>query len=151
MGYLSYLGALVSLAAYRHADKQELSPMPGVSMCFGANLALFWISALFLLTALVHADGVQRTARVSSYCARCGGSVGMRDHKLRPGDCAADPRYHRYGSRVWVQGFGTLTVRDSGRKVRGRDRFDVFRVWPGRCRCGDGEGVVRRAWREVGK
>jgi 3D (Asp-Asp-Asp) domain-containing protein len=94
-------------------------------------------------------DHATRTATVTAYCARCSGSVGCRDNRLRVGDCAADPKWHPYGSRVWIQGFGELVVRDTGGAIKGRDRFDVYLGAPRRCACGDRVGRARRQWREV--
>ena len=69
---------------------------------------------------------------------------------MRVGDCAADPLWHRYGERVWIQGFGVLTVRDTGGDIKGRDRFDVYLGSVRHCRCGERVGRARRAYRVDG-
>ena len=90
-----------------------------------------------------------RTAVVTAYCARCSGPTGCRDNALQVGDCAADPTYHPYGSQIWLQGFGVLTVRDRGRKIRGPARFDVYLGGPKQCSCDGTVGRVRRRYRVV--
>ena len=87
--------------------------------------------------------GDMRTATVTAYCGACSGNVGCRDNRLHVGDCAADPRWHKDGEKVWIQGFGVLTVRDTGGDIKGRDRFDVYLGACGQCRCGERVGRKR--------
>ena len=90
-----------------------------------------------------------RTAIVTAYCSACSGSIGCRDNRLRVGDCAADPRWHKYGERIWIEGFGVLTVRDTGGDIKGRDRFDVYLGSVRHCRCGERVGRARRKAKAV--
>jgi 3D (Asp-Asp-Asp) domain-containing protein len=87
-----------------------------------------------------------RTATVTAYCSRCSGGVDQCGVPLRTGTVAADTWLHRGAAPAgalhahdgrwrwyWVGDrvrFGaplnaTLTVRDCGGAIRGRDRFDL--------------------------
>lgn len=96
--------------------------------------------------APAHRGPQSGTAVVTAYCSDCSGSTGCRGQRLRVGDVAADPRYHPYGSRVRIDGFGVLTVRDVGGAIKGAHRFDVYRGVFAECQCGQKVGKQRRHW-----
>lgn len=71
-----------------------------------------------------------RTARMTAYSTRCVDGGGPRTRwgsRVRPGICAADPRYWGPGSVIWVDAplYKMLIVEDTGGAVKGRDRFDI--------------------------
>jgi 3D (Asp-Asp-Asp) domain-containing protein len=79
------------------------------------------------------AQGLQsqpRQARLTAYSSRCpdgGGPWTRWGTRVRPGICAADPRYWGPGSVIWVCDpvAQLLIVEDTGSAVKGRDRFDI--------------------------
>jgi 3D (Asp-Asp-Asp) domain-containing protein len=110
--------------------------------------------AAALLAAPAHAAPRHRgpqsgVATVTAYCSDCSGSTGCRGQRLHVGDVAADPRYHPFGSRVRIDGFGTLTVRDTGGAIKGAHRFDIYRGVFAKCQCGTKVGRQRRHWEAV--
>lgn len=94
----------------------------------------------------VHRGPQSGVAIVTGYCSACSGSIGLHDRTLRVGQCAADLRYHPEGSRVWIEGHGTLTVRDVGGAIKGPNRFDVYQGTRSRCTCGHDVGRQQRHW-----
>ncbi len=42
------------------------------------------------------------------------------------GTLAADTRYHPFGSRFYIPGYGYGTVEDHGSAIKGKNRFDLF-------------------------
>lgn len=58
------------------------------------------------------------------YCITASG------YKLQPSDSyrvvAADTRYYPFGTKLYIEGIGNVTVRDTGSAIKGRGRFDIF-------------------------
>lgn len=122
----------------------------------GVSFAL-WPAALLAATVAWQSpcaaapSNAPRVATVTAYCRHCSGATGCRDNALHYGDIAADPAYYPYGTRVYLQGYGVFTVRDTGSKIKGRGRFDIYRNWGGPdCLCGENWGCKRLAYRVVG-
>ena len=71
-----------------------------------------------------------RKARITAYSSRCadgGGPTTRWGTRVRPGICAADPRYWGPGSVIWLGApvESLLIVEDTGSAVKGQHRFDV--------------------------
>jgi len=66
-----------------------------------------------------------------------------------PGGVAADPRYHPLGSRIYIEGFGTRRVDDTGGAIKGPNRFDVRLSSRGRYDRCDRYGVKHLRYRVV--
>jgi len=118
------------------------------------------VGALSLLLALTSispwrtAEAARPTrgkARVTFYCRSCSPGKRVADPRRRvtdPGGVAADPRYHPLGSRVYIEGFGTRRVDDTGGAIKGPNRFDVRLASRGRCHR---YGVKRLQYRVVSR
>jgi 3D (Asp-Asp-Asp) domain-containing protein len=79
-----------------------------------------------------------RTARVTAYCSACNTprhSDTGRYGRLKKGDIAADPRYWKAGTRIYIEGIGVCRVRDTGGAIKGRNRFDVYLGRKAHCPC----------------
>jgi 3D (Asp-Asp-Asp) domain-containing protein len=75
-------------------------------------------------------------AKVTFYCRRCnsGGRVADPHRRVTDrGGVAADPRYHPLGSQIYIAGFGTRRVDDTGGAIKGPNRFDVRLTASGKC------------------
>jgi 3D (Asp-Asp-Asp) domain-containing protein len=75
-------------------------------------------------------DNPLQRARLTGYSSRCPDGGGPRTRwgsKVRPGICAADPRYWGPGSVIWVGDpiREILVVEDTGGAIKGPHRFDV--------------------------
>ena len=90
-------------------------------------------------------------AKVTFYCRSCSSGRRVADPRRRVTDSdgvAADPRYHPLGSRVYIEGFGTRRVDDTGGAIKGPHRFDVRLASRGRCHR---YGVKRLSYRVVSR
>lgn len=97
-----------------------------------------------------------RTARITTYCPYCSGNITASGTRATAGrTVAADRRYYKFGTKVWIKGYGYRIVEDTGGAVKGRDRFDVYvRACPGHSKsqkrnCWHGTGTSRRQYRVV--
>lgn len=94
---------------------------------------------------------VSRKAKVSFYCLSCSPGKYLADprrsiHSRR--GCAADTRYHPFGTLVTIQGWGTFRVDDRGGAIKGPNRFDIRLPYRGKCRS---YGVKKLHYRVVSR
>ncbi len=80
-----------------------------------------------IATITFYTCGVESTGKSKShpdYCRTASGYI------LKPDDAmqmvAADPKYYKFGQRIYIKGIGYAVVVDTGGDIKGEDRFDVY-------------------------
>jgi len=99
--------------------------------------AIIWLALVFM--AIGHDIPVTARITVTAYCpcSKCCGRYANTPDSLRAfADgtafdraarvCAVDPRFWNFGSVFTVPGLGDFTAHDTGRKIKGRKRIDLF-------------------------
>lgn len=65
-----------------------------------------------------------------AYCITAPDPKTGKGYKLSDADAwkvvAADPKYHKAGSQLYIEGVGIVTVRDTGGAIKGPNRLDLF-------------------------
>ena len=87
-----------------------------------------WIIGLALISIVsaAYADKNSGKAHISSYCATCDKSgVFANGEKFHAGGIAAD-RMYKFGTKIYIKGYGTFTVCDRGGAIKGAGRFDIY-------------------------
>lgn len=110
-------------------------------MRFIRILTVFCLAILATLAACPTVRAARKPtggkAKVSFYCLSCSPGKHLADprrsiHAKR--GCAADTRYHPFGTLVSIEGWGTFRVDDRGGAIKGPNRFDIRLPSRGRCR-----------------
>ena len=95
-------------------------------------LVLSLVSAFVAFCVVVaHSASPTGYAKTTAYCAGCDHSGRTASgKKLSPKYCAADPKYWNPGTVIRLGAPLNLTVQieDTGRLVKGKGRFDIFKA-----------------------
>lgn len=83
----------------------------------------------FTVTSYTCNDG-EKTPGHPAYCITAPDPKTGKGHRLTEQDSwrvvAADPKYYPAGTKIKLEGIGTVTVRDTGGYIKGPNRLDIF-------------------------